>query len=677
MQAINQTIIDILYERSQTTPDRIAFKYIYDDEKKTEGVSYKSLWIEALIIANFLKERAATGDRVMLLFPPGLAYVKAFYGCLLAGMIAVPLYPPRRNSKSERILGVATSCQSSLALTVNSELININKILASTDQFTSSLTIYAVDDLHEEQKASSTYEKADCDFPAFLQYTSGSTGNPKGVVVTHGNIIGNLRHLTLTAGGSTDDIFVNWLPLFHDFGLITAVLWPVFLGAPSILMSAATFVRNPMSWLKAISYYKGTICGAPNFAFDLCVQKANQLDVIDLSSWTVAYNAAEPINPNTLKNFCLCFEPCGFKPESFYPGYGMAEATVFISGGRPQLRASQLVINKKSFSENKIEITTIENQFSTKLVSCGRTLHPHTLKIVDPTSYQEMPEMEIGEIWFAGPSVSTGYWQLKELTDVTFNQVIGGDADNKYLRTGDLGFIYKDELYVTGRMKDLIILRGKNYYPQDIESVSVSAFPGLKYGRCAAFTIDAHHSESLIVVAEIEREYMRKFNSEVAGTEIRKKISQDLEITIHEIVFVKPYSLPVTSSGKVQRAKTKQLYLSNDLEAIISNTKNTRSITDVVITKTEAKLLKILHGVLSRNDISVEESFYDFGVDSLKLLEFSAEIKCEYKDISLDINVFYDFPSIRKIAAFIDLHLSYFTAKKNVSLIGNSRVIKI
>lgn len=677
MQNVNQTIIGILCERAKTTPDKIAFKYILDDEKKVEELSYKGLWNGALIVADFLRKRADTGDRVMLLFPPGLDYVKAFYGCLLAGMIAVPLYPPRRNSKSERIMGVATSCQSLLALTVNSELAAINKILSEAEQTTPSLSIHAVDALREQEKLLNTYENVGLDCPAFLQYTSGSTGSPKGVVVTHGNIIGNLRHLTVTAGGNTSDVFVNWLPLFHDFGLITAVLWPVFLGAQSILMSAASFVRNPTVWLKAISRYKGTVCGAPNFAFDLCVQRATQLDEIELGSWRVAYNAAEPINPCTLKNFSLQFAPFGFKEESFYPGYGMAEATVFISGGKPELKPSILTINKKAFSQNIVEIIANPNTFSTQLVSCGRALHPHILKIVDPISYKEMPEAEIGEIWFSGPSVSVGYWQLQELTNSTFNQALSGDSDNKYMRTGDLGFIFKGELYVTGRIKDLIVLRGKNYYPQDIETASVKSFLGLRHGHCVAFSVDTNCGESLIVVAEVERGSMRKFDDRAASTAIRKKIYEDLEINISEIVFVKPYSLPVTSSGKVQRMKTRQLYLKDGFDVIAPHIKITSTSMDEVPTNTETTLLNILHKVLNRNDISAVDNIHEFGVESLKLLELSAEIKYEYKDISLDVSFFFDFPNIKEIATYVDLHLSYLKVKGDASSFGNCRVITI
>ena len=350
---MSKKITDYLYDHAQSKPNDIAFRFLTDTQAPDE-ITFKQLWLDSYAIAEFLKQNVSSGERVLLLYPSGLDYIKAFYACLIAGVIAVPLYPPRRNKKSARIVNVAQSCNARIALTTANDLATVKSCWNKENDLGLELTFYPTDDVTAE---SAHIEKCDdiaFDSIAFLQYTSGSTGNPKGVVISHHNIIANVKHLSATSGGNKNDTFVNWLPLFHDLGLVTAILWPVFLGTCSVLMAPATFIGNPLNWLKAISLYKGTVCGGPNFAYDLCINRISkeELSSLDLSSWRIAYNAAEPVKANTIKTFVEKFSACGFPEFSFYPCYGMAEATVCVTGGKAHEQEKILYVDKKKLAES-------------------------------------------------------------------------------------------------------------------------------------------------------------------------------------------------------------------------------------------------------------------------------------------------------------------------------------
>lgn len=665
----------------QSSPNDIAFRYLQDLETAPQELSYKTLWLEAASIAGFLRSIANPGDCIMLFFPPGMAYIKAFYGCLLAGMVAVPLYPPRRNIKSDRILSVAQSCQSSVALTTQSELENIQASWSEQNSLDLSLKFYATDSLALTSQSLTSCPDIDPSLPAFLQYTSGSTGSPKGVIITHSNIVANVTYLSLKAGGTKEDIFVNWLPLFHDLGLITAVLWPVYLGAPSTLMAPATFVRNPVIWLKAISQYRGSMCGAPNFAYELCTNKisAVELSGLDLSSWRVAYNAAEPVRAETLNSFSEYFSGCGFKPEAFYPGYGMAEATVFITGGDSFVSPTQLTVNKKILAEHKLELINEDDSNAIKIVACGSALSPHDVRIVDPETNCELPNGSVGEIWFSGPSVSPGYWGLAELSKDTFNQkIVGQDAGvNSYLKTGDLGVMYAGDLFVTGRIKDLIILRGKNYYPQDIEMSVTDAHFSLKKGACAAFSLSENNVEQLIVVVEVEREYFRTVNVDDVISAVRQCVSLEHEVNVDRVVLLKPYKIPVTSSGKIQRKKTRELLLQGELDIVAQTNVVKRNDYVPPGSEIEQMLCDIWCSVLETNSISITDNFFDIGGNSLSALEISAELRKKFSSVSIDPEQLLELPSIAQLAKFLEMKMAHKQNKQSVADKKNLRVVTI
>jgi acyl-CoA synthetase (AMP-forming)/AMP-acid ligase II len=388
------TIVDSMIEHAQLRPEATAFRYISDLVQAPDELNYAQLLQAASGIAHFLREQAEPGSRVMLFFPPGMDYIKAFFGCLLAGMVAVPLYPPRRNVKSDRIVKVAQSCQSVLALTTASELATVQGAWDEQNTLALPLTLCAVDAVAPSTTVPVEKGATDPAAVAFLQYTSGSTGVPKGVIVTHENIIANMLHLSLMSTGNKDDVFVNWLPLFHDLGLVTAVLWPVYLGASSNLMAPATFVRDPVIWLRTITRYRGTMCGSPSFAFDLCNKKiaAADLATLDLSSWRIAYNAAEPVRSDVIAEFTARFAACGFRTETFYPSYGMAEATVFISGGDAEAKPIHLTVDKVLLAGDKLELVDASHPRATNIVACGAAYAPHDIRIVDPQTCRALPD---------------------------------------------------------------------------------------------------------------------------------------------------------------------------------------------------------------------------------------------------------------------------------------------
>jgi acyl-CoA synthetase (AMP-forming)/AMP-acid ligase II len=675
------TIVDSMVEHAQVRPDEIAFRFIADIAQTAQELSYAQLLQGASSIAEFLRNTVEPGSRIMLFFPPGLAYIKTFYGCLLAGMVAVPLYPPRRNVKSDRIIKVAQSCQSTMALTTESELAVVKGSWDEQNTVDFPLTFYATDRISSAGNHDTHRQEIDPAAPAFLQYTSGSTGTPKGVIITHQNIIANMRHLALMSTAHKDDVFVNWLPLFHDLGLVTAVLLPVYLGAPSVLMAPATFIRDPVVWLKTIDRYGGSLCGAPNFAFELCVKKIaeSELSNIDISTWRVAYNAAEPVSSDTITRFSKRFSVCGFKEETFYPSYGMAEATVLVTGGEASAKPLHLTVDKRLLAEQKLELVDESHPLATKIVACGAALPPHDVRIVDPQTCRELANGVVGEIWFSGPSVSPGYWQLDEITAATFEQIIVGcnENTNRYLRTGDLGVVFGGELFVTGRIKDLIILNGRNYYPQDIELSTAEAHAAIRGGYIAAFSRVDDNVEQLVIVAEIEREYLRTMNADEVISAIRQCVFRDHEVNADQIVLIKPYKIPVTSSGKIQRKQTKKMLLAEELDVI---TKSGGLKPDNYVAPTsemEHLLCDIWCKVLGLNRISITDHFLDVGGNSLAAMEISAEVRNHFKAIDLEYAKLLELPTIEQSAEWLELKIAHMNSKKTSPENSPRKTIKI
>ncbi|HWN44200.1 MAG TPA: fatty acyl-AMP ligase, partial [Thermoanaerobaculia bacterium] len=438
-----ESFIDVVRERAGRLGERCAFTFLGDGDTPTERLTYAEVDRKARSIAADLQRRGAQGERVLLLFPPGLDFVTAFLGCLYAGAVAVPAYPPSPGRGTGRLRSLLEDAKPRLALTTPPLLPRVEREVEGA---------VALEGLLPEDWRPPAVGP---DSLAFLQYTSGSTSTPKGVRVTHGNLIANERAIQHAFGQSEESVVVGWLPLYHDMGLIGNVLQPLWCGATCVLMSPLSFLQRPRRWLEAIGRFRGTTSGGPDFAYSLCVRKIPpaEREGLDLSSWRVAFNGAEPVRAATLDAFAEAFAPCGFHREAFYPCYGLAEATLFVSGGDPE----------------------VAPRVSGNLVSCGRAWPGERITVVDPETGRELPAGEEGEICVSGPSVADGYWE--------------GESFGGFLRTGDLGRLDEDgELFVTGRLKDLIVVRGRNIYPHDVERTAEESHPALRPGGGAAFS---------------------------------------------------------------------------------------------------------------------------------------------------------------------------------------------
>ncbi len=640
-----QSIVDFLTVYSQEKPNDIAFTYIEDNGEKRQ-ITFRELQAAARSIAGCLKEKIKPGDAVVLLFPQGLEYIQAFIGCLFAGAVAVPLYPPTSRNHAERVFAVIRDCDARLALSSDEYNPALSEDLAP-------LPVLGFAELSEGSSSETSQSAPTPRQLAFLQYTSGSTGSPKGVMVSHGNILANLKSLQEATGCSTEDVFCNWLPLFHDLGLINTVLLPVYLGSHSIIMSPARFIKRPLAWFEAISENKATICGAPNFAFDHCIDRIRESgkNGIDLSSWRVAFNAAEPVDVKTIQKFSERFASMGFREASFYPSYGMAEATVFISGGNPLSPVSRQSFGADGLKVGQVGVD-LESHNKRTLVGCGKTQSGHYIKIVDPESCREVSGNQVGEIWFSGPSVAQGYWNDEDKTKASFGATLPGD-DRKYLRTGDLGFIYQGELFISGRIKDVLIIKGRNYYPQDIEKIAYDSSKGLVQGGAAAFEVDG----KAVLIQEVTARAKKQFDYSTACKNIQSAVYELFEILLDDIVFVRARKISKTSSGKIQRSLTKKQYLSGDINALYSLKQDAARSDrqyEAPATLLEEQICKLWQEALGIDSVGVTDNFFKLGGHSLYATRLIARINAELNcHISIK-DLFYS-PTIRELAGVVEV----------------------
>lgn len=560
-------LIDILNHRAQYQPQKTAYTFLVDGEIEGKRLTYQGLLQEAKAIAVKLQSVALKGDRALLLYPSGLDFVTGFFGCLLAGIVAIPANLPKKNQKMERLTSIIENAEASLILTTESQLSGLKSQLDIEN-----VTYFATDTLNNVNLGDWQPTRLQKDTLAFLQYTSGSTGNPKGVMVNHENLLTNLRDLDLGWDHDENSIMVTWLPTFHDMGLIYGMLLPFYKGFPCYMMPSVAFLQRPHRWLKAMSDYHATHTAAPNFAYQRCVEKITeeQLKELDLSSWKVALNGAETVRKEILTEFADKFAPCGFKFSTFCPGYGLAEATLKVSALRYNQVAQSYRVEKEALTRNQIVITQDLNN-SQEIVGCGQTEIETDIVIVNPDTCKRCQSNEVGEIWVKGKTIPQGYWQNAEATKHTFKAFTADTNEGPYLRTGDLGFLYQGQLYITGRLKDVIIIHGGNYYPQDIEQSVEQCYPDFRPSCTAAFSVEKEGKEQLIVVQEVERTAIRRFDLKKATEAVRRTVFQDHELQVSDIVFIKPASIPKTSSGKIQRRACREQYLNGQLTLIKSS----------------------------------------------------------------------------------------------------------
>jgi amino acid adenylation domain-containing protein len=561
-----RTLAGLLKRRAAERPDDLAYLFLADGEVESERLTWADLDTRARAIAATLRESLAPGDRALLLFPPGLDFVAAFFGCLYAGVVAVPAYPPRLNDRAQsRLRAIARDAAPRAALTTSTIAAAAGALAERVPELAAARWI-AVDAL---TASDAELPEPDPESVAFLQYTSGSTSDPKGVRVTHANLVHNERMIGAAFRQDERSVVVGWLPLYHDMGLIGNVLQPLHAGARCVLMSPVAFLQKPLRWLEAIHRYRGTTSGGPNFAYELCVRKTTpeQRAALDLSSWQVAFDGAEPVRAATLERFAEAFAASGFRREAFYPCYGLAEATLFVSGG--EAGAAPVV---RTFDAAALERHEARPGTDRELVSCGHAWLGQRIAIVDADTEAELPAGRVGEIWISGPSLAHGYQGNAEATARDFGARLA-NGEGPFLRTGDLGFVDgrsdSGELFVTGRLKDLIILRGRNHYPQDLELTAERSRPGLHAGSGAAFSVEAPEDtgeERLVVVQEAERSLRTGFDE--AAEAIRRAIAEEHEVQPQDVLVVRVGSVPKTSSGKVQRGACRALYLAGELPVL-------------------------------------------------------------------------------------------------------------
>ena len=578
-------LVNILRYRALTQPQQNVYTFLVDGESQEVSLTYGELERKAKAIAAYLQSICSPQARVLLLYPPGLDYIEAFFGCLYAGVIAIPAYPPRPNRSLSRLQSIIDDAQTNLALTNGAILASLERKLAHAPELTR-LQWLATDNIDVDLSEDYQEISISADTLAFLQYTSGSTAKPKGVKIAHDNLIHNLEAIHNCFQHNSQSQGVIWLPPYHDMGLIGGILQPLYGGFPVVLMPPLMFLQNPLRWLKAISRYKATTSGGPNFAYDLCVRKykPEQLLDLDLSSWDLAFNGAEPINYDTLAKFADVFAVYGFRPEAFYPCYGMAEATLIISGGQKTDKLVTKTVQSKALEQNKIETAQTNEESSRTLVSCGSSLPDQKIAIVHPEKLTPCQPGEVGEIWVSGASIARGYWQQSAETERTFNAYLDELKDRPFLRTGDLGFLEDGELFVTGRLKDIIIINGCNHYPQDLERTVEESSPYIRPSGVASFSVDVEGEEKLVILAEVDRRYWdsprtrpqsngyslntKTTNARELIQSIRREISKNHDLQVHSILFLKPGGIPKTSSGKTQRHLCRANFLAGTLNKL-------------------------------------------------------------------------------------------------------------
>lgn len=707
--------LSMLFDRASQHPDRVAIVFL-DEERRETSLTYQALWRRSVDVAKTLRGQlaadshaaaqthrstqsaAADHPRALLLFPPGIDFFPAFIGVQLARWIPVPTNYPKPYREMPRLNSCARDCMPHLILTDTPTLATLdrNKLDPAAN-----VPVVAVDQLQSDGSQDDYAQKPRGITPestAFLQYTSGSTSAPKGVVVSQQNLMSNLEAIRTGFGldwvRSTDPAVatsVFWLPHFHDMGLIGGVLAPLYIGFRTVLLSPQAFVRRPIQWLRTIQDYEAKVSGAPNFAFELCADRVSpeQAQGLDLSTLKVMFCGAEPIRATALRAFESRFATAGFNPKSFYPCYGLAESTLLACGGRGPGQPRVLLADRQSLRQGHVRIASAPAADSTTaLVSCGQAAGTAEIVIADPVARTALAERQIGEIWLRGPSIAAGYWKMTEDQRDRFDVAleakraglasfrigsgkIAADGHNSacFFRTGDLGFLHSGELYITGRIKDLIIVRGRNYFPQDIEQ-SVSAIDSTEIGRVVAVPIDGPRGEALGIAVEVSRKFdPTKFAAFVRR--VRRKIIDDHDVDPREVVVLVAGSLPVTTSGKLRRNDARHLFSSSappvlhrwcrsgalespPIELPSLPDEPTQHDFESIRHRVRDWMVQwlIVRGGIESDQIDVCRRFEDYGLDSLMAIELVGDLE-DACDAELTPMVAMEHPTISKMATLV------------------------
>ncbi len=654
------TLLHLLRWRAAHEPERAAYGFIADDGSDDTFVTYSELDRQARAIAAQLQAAGAVGQRALLLYPPGLDYIAAFFGCVYAGVVAVPVVRPRLNRPMPRLQAVAADSRAEFGLTVASIYTSLVRRFEHEPAL-AKLKWFSTEAVAAGEASGWAEPAVRPDALAFLQYTSGSTSAPKGVMLSHGNLMHNLEVIRIGFQIDATARSVFWLPAYHDMGFIGGILEPMYIGGLSTLMSPASFLQRPFRWLDAISKARALITGAPNFAYDLCVDKIAPAEraALDLSSLQLAFCGAEPIRPQTIDRFVEAFAPCGFRREAFYPCYGLAEATLLVSGSLGPAAPVTQSVSKSALHRHHALPLPAADPDAQLLVASGQVLLDQTVAIVDPESFTQCAADAVGEIWIRGGSVAQGYWDQPDESERTFRaRLVSGDGP--FLRTGDLGFMRDGQLYVTGRLKDLLIIRGRNHYPQDIELTVEGSHPAIQPSAVAAFSTEVDGREQLVIVCEVTRQH-RNPDADAVFAAVRRAVVEAHELQAFAIALIKPLSIPKTSSGKIQRHLCKAAFDDGTLDVVARWTlaappapappQHERAAV-------RADASAIVHWLIARiaertglapSAIDPREPFIIYGLDSAQAVSLAGDLST-WLGRDLPPTLAWDYPTIESLA---------------------------
>ncbi|NSL85712.1 AMP-binding protein [Chitinophaga sp. Mgbs1] len=636
-------IIGSLFKHAVLIPDKTAFTLLEDGESRVRSISYRALYDHVQQSGEYLKHQRS-GDTVALLFYQDVIdFTIAFLACQYAGIIAVPVYFARGAKHVSRMHALAEDAEAAIILTSDSLAGYVQQHFVRADKPVSII----ITDRGDFPATTQEHMPATDQEIAFLQYTSGSTGRPKGVTVTASSLIHNQQVIQHAFGCDTSSVIFSWLPFHHDMGLIGSLLHTIFVGCSCVLMAPAHFIQRPLRWLSAISSYKVTHSGGPNFGYELCVSRIAREDLpaLDLSSWKVAYNGAEPVRYDTMRAFSEFFRTAGFSEESFHPCYGLAEATLMVTGVRSGPLPVVMHIPKDMAAAAQMQPVSAASADTITLVSSGAVTPDMDVRIIAPASNLECSALEVGEICISGESVTAGYW--KKDNTALFHLADG----RRYLRTGDLGFLSGSELFVHGRLKEMLIIRGENFYPYDIEHHAAGSHEAIEPGGVAVFSV-MQPQESFAVIAEIKRQAIQQTDLQEVILAIRKNIADTFGITPHEIILTTPLGIPRTTSGKLQRGKCTTLYQEQAFqllaasghltdaaaempatEAVLPENPDSRDIRHYVLTVISSKT-----GIPQHHFSSEDIELTELGLDSLRSMEVINTINKDLQ-INLDASV--------------------------------------
>lgn len=564
------SIVSAARFHASTRPNERAYVFLNERGEEASTLTFAELDRRACALAAVLRARLEPGDRALLMFPPGLDFIIGFFGCQYAEVIAVPVILARHQGLRDASLTIVEDCAPRVGLTTVGAVNHLSAAYART-QDAVALEWLGVD--ARSLDADPPFERPPEPDPsaiAYLQYTSGSTSAPKGVMIDHGNLAANLEMITVADQLTSESTRVGWIPLFHDMGLVFNALQATWAGALCVLMAPLAFMAHPLLWLRAIHKYRAVLAIAPNFAYDLCLANydAAKMQGIDLSCWRLALNGAEPVRAGTIEQFAATFAAHGLSALAPHPTYGMAEATLMISGGLHGGHPKLWTVSR-AWLQRDIAATPASGEPSQVLVGCGKQLVNERIAIVDPERRAALPAGRVGEIWVHGRHVGKGYWQKLEATRESFQAELADEPGTHWLRTGDLGCMDEaGELYITGRLKDMMIIRGANYYPQDIELTAEKSHPALYGGRCAAFPFQRDEHEMLAVACEVRQDHLQTLNVEEVTGAVRSAVVREHDLTVYRVILTPAGRIPRTTSGKIRRRSTRERWQNGELATL-------------------------------------------------------------------------------------------------------------